>query len=234
MSHELKRTGRKVGSPGMNRYGVLMLGLCGLLAACGGHKSSGGVTDVTPETVPPVDAMGVASDITPPLDTFDAIDADAPEVPDVVPIPEGCCADDEDCDPTMVCVRTKQADLGQCAPLLGEPYCYLPSHCPVLHDCTDSLPCDCGEDCQPIPGTCRPISGPCCVSDEDCPEGAFCLIPESDPYNTVCLALPVPGKCWNDSFCGEGEVCEGAKRSGCSGTFFFTEPGDFGDCVPIE
>jgi len=40
MPVDLKRTGRNVCSPGMARHGVLVLGLCGLTAACGGQKSS--------------------------------------------------------------------------------------------------------------------------------------------------------------------------------------------------
>jgi len=144
------------------------------------------------------------------------------------PVPPGCCADNDDCDAGMVCVKTNHPEFGECAAAPVEPYCYFPSDCPVLHGCYDAVYCDCVDDCEPLPGVCGPANGDCCEDDSDCPEGGFCMVSEEDPDNTACLALPDPGKCWDDSFCNEGETCVGAKWSGCA--YMFVGPLTFGSC----
>lgn len=158
------------------------------------------------------------------MDSPDAVDSGSV-------VPPGCCTDDSDCDAGMVCVKTNQPDFGECAAVPVEPYCYFPDDCPVLHGCYDGVYCDCVDDCEPLPGICGPANGQCCEADSDCPEGGFCMISEDDPDNTACLALPDPGKCWDDSFCAETETCVGAKWSGCA--FMFVGPLTFGSCMPL-
>ncbi len=184
-----------------------------------------------------VDGSGKAAGDAATSDLIDASDSVEAELgldlsdvsdPDSL-VPPGCCLDNDDCDAGMVCVKTNQPKYGQCAAAPEAPSCYFPKDCPVLHGCFDAVYCECGEDCKPVPGLCGPANGECCEDDSDCPAGGFCKVSEEDPDNTACLALPAPGKCWDDSFCGDGETCIGAKWAGCA--FMFVSPLTFGICA---
>ena len=202
-----------------------------LVVSCGGDKVKVGSDTV--DTPSGDTAQGVDADYQLDIEPGDSTpgDVDSSEAVDSgSPVPPGCCADDSDCDAGMVCVKTNQPEFGECAAVPIEPHCYSPEDCPVLHGCYDATYCDCVDDCEPLPGLCGPANGECCEADSDCPEGGFCMISEDDPDNTACLALPDPGKCWDDSFCAQGETCVGAKWSGCA--FMFVGPLTFGSCTP--
>ena len=227
------------------RIAIVLLGVMAAALVCGGCNSSestAGVDaiDAVNTEIGPVDVTGVDGTIS----LADAVldramlpdegtsgEVALADTVDAGPVvPPGCCVDDSDCDTGMVCVKTNHPDFGECAAVPVEPYCYFADDCPVLHGCYDAVYCDCVDDCEPLPGTCGPSNGECCEDDSDCPEGGFCMISKDDPGNTACLALPDPGKCWDDSFCDEGEICEGAKWSGCA--FLFVGPLTFGSCTP--
>jgi hypothetical protein len=127
------------------------------------------------------------------------------------PLPEGCCASDGECGPDQVCV-------GQhCKPAPEGDQCWADADCGDKEECNGASPCPCGQDCDDdSPGVCELKVG-CCESADDCNPGFLCLGDKCHP------GLLTSDKCWLDSDCGEGGLCEKANICTCEGPL----------CIPV-
>lgn len=148
---------------------------------------------------------------SPDVQPDDVADTASPDTKDVDTRAPG-----NDCCPTGNCPNLGDMCLqGACVPRpTSADGCYFDGQCATGETCEGETFCACGEEnCAPSPGECTFPSG-CCGSDADCP-GAACVA-------GACRKADKAGECWRDGECGEGEVCEGAAPTPCSGA---GEPG---------
>ncbi len=181
--------------------------------------------------------LEVPEDIPVP-DASDVVDADGPDVPDVV------CRTNRDCDDRVFCNGTEQCVAGACRPGIpvacddgivctrdqcnemtgacdstpDDSRCIAPARCDVRRGCTAApcagdMDCDDGNVCNGretcAAGACQP--GPALV----CDDGVACTQDACDP-RVGCTAVPDNARCDDGVFCNGSEVCSLAVR-GCSG-----------------
>lgn len=121
-----------------------------------------------------------------------------------------CCTTDLDCGENQVCAVSDFFTEAQCRPRPGSRHCYRAEDCDQWYVCVSAELCECLDDCRSQPGICSPLDAGCCLAEADCPDGTSCI-------SGTCMPDPTrPGlTCWQDSQCGQGEVCVDARVCPC-------------------
>jgi len=135
-------------------------------------------------------------------------------VPD---LPGECCHSNADC-PEGYCVAGDLGAGGVChTELLPDGSCFTDADCGGEEIvCTGAQVCSCDMNCVSFAGTCRPLTGDCCFTDDQCPAGQICAGEGPGGYTGVCKLPAAPdGKCWDDFECGFGSSCVGAAICPC-------------------
>ena len=194
----------------------------GAFPACQ-HVGSGSPDGVDADTDTDADA-DTDTDTDTDADTDADTDSDTDPCEDVMSY---CCTDDCPCaDADDRCVFTYDGaamdTYGVCKPEMSGAECWAYSDCAEGEFCAGVFVCPCESDCYwEGPGTCAPVSGPCCEdASVDCPDDYYCL--PLDGTDTCHGSLTSP-QCWTDADC-YGGTCEDEVLCACD-VDCLSEPG---------
>lgn len=132
----------------------------------------------------------------------------------------GCCDSDWDCPAHHVCTPGNT-----CWPEPSPGQCWTEEDCYPTQTCEGAGVCPCGDWCDDgsvHPGSCAPLPGTCCYSDDDCAEDEVCrFVDEVGHLPGRCVpshlgpqCLGDAACCWEDDDC-PGGFCQGAHGCGC-------------------